>query len=229
MAEYNQYQRGGQNAAAAAWDIFQLKKLKLYGAPWDPNDGERKAPSVTFHIVNGNPRLKLYMNDGGESKALSFTFDPIIMATVLNALTKIAQNPEPNLYGWRLKSCYPHTGPRTEQVSVISTFSVGRDNKGVVYMAFQVKGMAVAKFPFTPSFYAEQIGSDGELLDPGIASSLIAEGWAKLYQDLMATYLVVRTKEPPPPQNAPPPRQNQGGSNRSASTGWVASDDDIPF
>ena len=218
MAEYQRYP-SSVPPGTQPWDIFQLKKLKLYGTPWNPED-RTKCPTVQFYLVNGNPRFKLYMNDGGENKSYTFALNPLIASTFFIALMDVAANPEESRIGWRIKSMFPHIGQRTEKVQVISTITIGRDIEKVVYMAFQVKGLNVARFPFTADYYADMVGEDGEALGNSRASSLVARGWATEFLDMMHIYLVTRCKEPPPSQNA-----YKAAPPSTANTGWAAEDD----
>ena len=232
MAEYNNRYQGGQGGAApAVWDIFKVPALKLYGSPWDPAD-RMKAPSIQVHVTNCSPRMKLYMNDGSENKAYSFNLKPASMFAFFEAIKTVATSEEPDKIGWQIKSNFPHSGPRTEKPTIISTLSVGRDNEGVVYLAFQVKGLQVAKFPFgSSSFFEEMIGPDGEKLNPVTASSICAKGWVTLFSELITTHLAVRSKEPPPSQSQqrPPQTQPSQGGQGGQVGGWAATDDDIPF
>jgi len=221
--QYQQRYQNNPSSSAPPWDIFHLKKFKMYGTPWNPDD-RTKCPTAQFYIVNGNPRFKLYMNDGSENKAYSFALSPGIAATIFIAVIEIAnRTAEKSRYSWKLRSMFPHIGPRTEKPQIISTITVGRDSDDVVYMALHVKGLNVAKFPFIADFYAEMTGEDGESLGNSFASTLVSKGWATQFMEIMNTYLVTRTKEPPPSQS-----MYKTPSATTLNTGWAA-DDDVTF
>ena len=225
---------------ARPWDLFELKKLKLYGKPWSAAD-RRLAPSIKLYVVNGNPRFQVYMNKGGTAPAIPIAMDPIIFSYLMESLLAIADNPEADKISLQIKASYLN-GQKLDKPTVVAAVTVGRDANKVVYLSIQVKGEQPAVFEFMPSYFAELIGADGENLTPARASNICAKGWAKLMFNLVGHYLVTHVTDPEAGKEKKPynPQgnggggynnngNNNGGNNNASNSNNQGFDSDIPF
>lgn len=203
------------------WNIWDLAKLRMQGEAWDKSNLKER-PNVALHIVNGNPRFRVYMNDGGNNKAISFALDPAKAYSILEAVNHFSRNKDSSRISLELKSSYDHKGGRTDKPSVVSEIFVGRNSDGIVYIAFRAKGEKTAVFNFKSDYFAVLKGADGEALDPVLESELTSRGWAKLLESMIGSYLTARTTEPP--KRTPP---NGGGGNSGG--GGNNFGDDVPF
>lgn len=231
MAEQNRFQQ--------PWNIWQATKLRLNGDAWDKSNPKER-PNVSLHVVNNNPRFRLYMNNGKVQKPIAFALDPFILEGLFSALVSICDDNNPNRYTLELKAYYDHHGNHSDKPTSVSKIMVGRDSNGIVYIAFQAKGEDIAKFSFISSYYAVLLGSNGESLDVVKASEFMAKGWIRLLSNMVSSYLVVEGKEPPPKkdnnnynnnnnQNNNQSNQQSNQQNNSNSGGSWKPDDDIPF
>ena len=213
-----------ENRFRTPWNIWNASKLRMYGEPWDKSS-PRDSPNVSLHIVNNNPRFRVYMNDGVNKGPISYTLDPIKVYTFFEAILHAGKNKEPSRVGFELKSTFDHKGRQTDKPAPVSKIFVGRNSDGIIFMAFQAKGEKAAVFNFKSDYYAVLLGSDGEALDPKLASELTARGWVELLKQMVGPFLVVHGKEPPKREN------NNGNSNNDSSTsgGGDNFDTDIPF
>lgn len=220
MAQQNTYIK-------PAWNVFDLKKLRLTGKPWNAED-KFKAPAISLHVVNGNPRFRLYMNNGGNSNSHPIAFDPYIFSSLLEALREITNSVSADKLTMRIRVSFDK-GQRLEKPIVSSTVTVGRDTDGIVYLAVQIKGEPLAIFQFLPSYFAELVGADGEVLPTAKASTIAARGWANLVEKMVPNYLVMHTTDPDIGKD---PKQSSGkpyGTSSSAKSDNWESDFDVPF
>jgi hypothetical protein len=204
------------NRFAPKWNIFSHAKFSLNGEEW--KDGKGK-PSLKFTVHENNPRFRLYMNDGRNNKPIAFSLDPYIFQEILEVVRMVTADKNPSRFTWELKANYDHKGNRTEKAAPVSKIFVGRDSENVVYIAFTAKGEGVAKFPFTPSFWAELSDASGEKLSRELASEIRARAWVNALTGLVGAYMVVHGKEPEQ-------KPGSGGENRNKTGSWSKSTSD---
>lgn len=189
----NYQQRGAP--VRALWNVFDFSKFRMSGKPW--NEGDRKTtPSLSVHVINGNPRFRCYFNNGSNNSAIPVAFEPDGFFALLEEIKRIADNPEPDKTTIKIRAQFER-GVRLEKPIVTVLLTVGRDNDGYVYIAIQPKGMEMAIFPFKSSYFAEFHGSNGEVLDPKICSSSFAKGWATRLQGMITSWWSNRFNEDP--------------------------------
>lgn len=210
------------------WNIFSHSKLSIQGEAWEK--GGKDKPSLRFKVHANNPRFSVYMNDGRNSKPIPFALDPIIFQELIQVIRMVVASKEPSRYSFELKSGYDHRGNRTDKPAPVAKIYVGRDAESVVYIGFHAKEEKLAKFPFTPSYYAEILDAAGEKLTRELGSEIRAIAWSNALDALVGPFMVVHGKEP-----AEKPGQG-GGKNKGggwgkpaekATTSW--GDDDAAF
>jgi len=211
------------NKLRPKWTSFELKKLRLFGKPWSEAN-RREAPALSLHVVNGNPRFRLYYNNGKTNNAFPIAFDPHIFFQLLEALKYIASKPSADKITMEIKATYDK-GMKLDKPMVVSKVIVGRDTDGTVYIAIAIKGEQQAIFPFQPSFYASLVGADGEILSPALASTFAAQGYAELMSKMVASHLVVHTTDP---DAGKAPREDKPSSSWKGAS-EASFDDDIAF
>lgn len=182
------------NKFAAPWTIFTHNKLKISGEEWKDNKGNR--PSLSFRVVNNNPRFLVYMNDLKKTKPIPYVLDSYIFGDICAIVRHVVQDKKPSRWTFVIKSGYDHRGNKTEKVAPVAKIFVGRDSDNAVYIAFQAKDEALTKFPFTPSYYAEIQDAAGEKITKEFGSELRALSWANTLEQISNMYLVVHGKEP---------------------------------
>lgn len=180
MAQPNSYPK-------PKWSIFDMQQLRLNGAPWDPKNF-KQAPNVAMFIVNGNPRFRLYLNNGGKNTALSFKINPYVAATIFEMVEEISKDPAVAYATVQVKGNYHNSPQRLEKPIVTGTVTVGRNSEGLMYVAFQAKGEAMATFPFKPHWLHPVMADQGEPMEPGKLSNILARAWAKTMRGLMFAY-----------------------------------------
>jgi hypothetical protein len=199
------------------WTLWHSEQLRFYGKPWNPND-KKTAPVMFVYVLNGNPRFRLYMNDGGKKAAIPIAFDPIKFDMILESIMSIANNSTADKIIVSVRASF-YEGKKLEKPIVTSRVTIGRDNEGVVYISLHPKDKQPAIFNFLPSFWAELLGSDGEKLSLDKASSICARSWATLIRGMMSSYLVANASNPK--------EEKESFSNNSARDSSF--DEDIPF
>ncbi len=199
------------------WDIWQHGKLQIYGEAWKEN---KQRPSMKISMWNNNPRFIIYMNNDSPTakKSISFALDTYIAGDLTELMKDCIRKKDPSRVGVELKAKRDHRGGTYEKPTVVAKIFLGRDTDGVMYIAFQAKGEALAKFPMLPSFWAELVGENGEPMDKPYASELRARTWCKTLDGLIQVATIVNAKD----QSTHKGGDNKGGSwNKSKS-----SDDD---
>ncbi len=139
------------------WDIWQHGKLQIYGEAWKEN---KQRPSMKISMWNNNPRFIIYMNNDSATakKSISFALDTYIAGDLTELMKDCIRKKDPSRVGVELKAKRDHRGGTYEKPTVVAKIFLGRDTDGVMYIAFQAKGEALAKFPMLPSFWAELVG-----------------------------------------------------------------------
>lgn len=199
-----------ENRFAAPWNIFSNNKFNLTGEQWKDAKGR---PNLKYRVVNNNPRFLVYMNDDKVQKPIPFALDPIIIQEVFQVVRHVVATKEPTRFAFELKSSYDHRGGRTEKPAPVSKIFIGRDSEGVCYIAFQAKGEQLAKFSFTPSYYADLISATGEKVEKELASEIRAIAWVNALDSITGAFMVVHGKEP---ENKP---GSGGGYDNKKKTG----------
>lgn len=220
-----------------AWTFFDLYKMKLFGKSWVEGD-RKQSPTLTLKIsADGNPRFMLYMNKGGNAPGNTIALDPIIFYYLLEAMDYIANKSEADRITMPVKSNWVN-GKRLDQPVIVSNVSIGRDATGVIFLSILIKGdSAPAVFEFNPSFFGNLLASNGEELSLGLASILVAKGWARLVRDVLGPYYAIKLTNPElgKEPNKYPAKNNHSSNNRgysnnpSLSSASFDVEDDIPF
>lgn len=209
------------------WTIFSHAKLRLSGEPWDKTNPKER-PSLMYKVVNNNPRFLLYMNDGKNNNGIPFALDAQIAFQLFTMVEMAVADKDPSRYSLELKGSFVN-GQRQDKPVVVGRIHVGRDTEGVVFIAFQGKGLEAAKFVFRANYFASIHNAEGELLEQRKCSEIVATAWADLMRGLTTSYMVVHGKEP---ENKPGSGGgysgggNSGGGKRSGGNDW---DSDVEF
>lgn len=216
--------------------VFDLQKLRLTGKQWTQED--RAAPTLMVLVHNGNPRFRIYMNDGQNKSAIPVAFDPKDFYALLDGIKEIANDTAVNKIPIKIRVSFDK-GARLDKPAISVVVTIGRDTDGFVYIGIQPKGLPQAIFPFIDTTFAEWYSATGEVSPPNIVSSCYARGWARLMEEMVAGWLITHVTTDPNEKKES--GQNSGGYNNSNSAGskgkdWSASsaatdefNDDIPF
>lgn len=202
------------------WSVLDLAKLRLSGKPWNKDDPKLRPSLQVYFGKNGNPRIRVYMNDGAMGNAsTSINLDPPHFFALLEDLKQISEVEESNRHQWGVKARFKN-GRQLEKPEVIAKVSVGRDSEGVVYLAVATDTSKTAIFPFQTNYWFELLGADGEKLDARKASNIMASSWVKWMHDLYIALLAKLTKEEvSESRNGGAPSNNSGGYEQRRSSG----------
>lgn len=194
------------------WSPLDLAKLRLSGKPWSKDDPKLRPSLQVYFGKDGNPRIRVYMNDGSMGQAsTSINLDPPHFFGILEDLKRIAANETPNRHQWGVKALFKN-GRQMEKPEIVAKVSVGRDSEGVVYIAVATDTSKTALFPFGPNFWFELLGADGEKLHPREASDIMATSWVNWMGDLYVQLLAnLDQSEISAPRNGAMPSNNSGG------------------
>lgn len=164
-----------------------------------------KNATLKFNIITNYPRIDVYTNDDNDPKnkepiraALdqsSFFIFLTLLEKAANAKDKFEETIENR----------GHTffgGKRSEKPEVLSRLTVGKDDKGVVFITVVAKNRPKIKFPVLPTNWNNLVDSQtGEKIGEAKASFYTALAWKDLLSHMMGTYLVVNFEEIEPKDN----------------------------
>lgn len=203
--------------------ILDDKKFSIFG----PSTGTG-TPRLFFGVTNnGNPYAMVFTNDPNDTEKtpIRAAMDPVIWGAFVSTCKAVWADPKfPCEVRMENKTGKP-TATMTDTVSVI-----GRDDKGVCYIAILKKGRPAKRFSILPTIYMNLVDRDGNQVPEGRQSELFAPGWLASL-DFHVNDLVAKMYKPFE-GNAP----NKGGgynkqpaNNTHSSSNNHAFDDDIPF
>jgi hypothetical protein len=237
----------------------QVKKIALdntklgLSAPCPTAEG--KWSNLRWGLGGGsNPRITVYTGDPNDSNQstnngrIRAELDTVNVYSLLLLIRQAIVN-EP---GWKKNiKCsnfiYPG-GKRSEKPVHLTDVWVGKDRDGIVYLSVvdaMKKDRPVIKFPIlADQRWQTFIHGDGTPFTKAEASTLYAEAYAMMLQQLYGNLLVTEYKPPEPRDNNRQggngggyQRNNNGGGNGAGSGGYnnrsqSSSDipeDDLPF
>lgn len=156
-----------------------------FGEPLNPSNPKAK-PRMWFYVAedpneqtNGNPRIGLYLNNGGsENKQLTFNLDINQLMMFFQLIRKVCESEEPVKYPIQLKGHFT-TGTYSEVPQTVGEIMIGRNGKGIVYFALKHgKNNPPAQFTFSPSEYWKILDETGEDNKIPFISTQHALAWA---------------------------------------------------
>jgi len=192
------------------WTPWMIGKLRLTGKPL--GDDPKQRPAMFMKLVNNNPRIAVYLNDGSKGP-VSLALDPAIAMQVMDTVIAIADS---KITEDRITFDIRHSwfkGQKQDKPTIIGQVMVGRNSEGTVYIACREKGGPVAIFEFGASYWAGHGDAAGEALNKKLSSEIAARGWAELYKGMLTTAMITMTEEPK--QKPGSGGNNNGGNNNS--------------
>lgn len=193
----------------------------MQGEPWS-EDNPREKPSLKLGLHELNPRFYLYANRSDKKGSITFKIDPIILYQIFEFIHMLSKDSSLENVVFDLKSTYDHSrGGKQDRPVVIGKIMVGRNDKGLMFLAFNSRelGSKPATFVFRPSPWATPMTTGGEPYNEVKASESQSRGWADMFKSLIPTYMVVHGKEP---------EGKGGGGNSGYSKPKQNFDDAIP-
>lgn len=150
--------------------ILDDKKFSIFG-----NGGEKGRSRLFFGVTaNGNPYAMVFTNDpqDPERGPIRAAMDPVIWGVFVNTCRTVWNDPKaPNEIRIENKAGKP-TAVFTDTVTV-----VGKDEKGVCYLAILKKGRPSKRFNILPTIYMNLVDREGNQIPEGLQSSIFAPGW----------------------------------------------------
>lgn len=195
-----------------------------------PVEGSNRPGNLKFTIVKNNPRIDVYTNSPNDKDngLIRAAMDAPACYALLQMLAEVIDGPADNKYKMNNYNYTFYDGKRSDEPKLISTTHVGKDKKGVVYIAVTAKDRPFLKFNFLPSIYHTLIKSDGTEMDQAEASVIYAKGMLTLLTNLIANVLDSTYVEPESNDNGN--KNNNSKSSKSQSTSssnW--DEDDFPM
>lgn len=213
------------------------KKLQLHS-----QNAVGKSSTLKFNINKNYPRIDVYTNDDNDPKMkepIRAAMDQPSFFLFLVLLEKAAHSKEEFEETIENKGHTFFGGKRSEKPEVLSRLTVGKDDKGVVYITVSAKGRPKIKFPLLPTNWNNLVDiKTGEKIGDSKASHFTALAWKEMLTQLVGTYLVTDFEEVEAPQ-----QQQQGGNrwqgggggqgynkqSAPAASSQVDGDDSYPF
>lgn len=213
------------------------KKLQLHAT-----NSVSKQATLKFNVAKNYPRIDVYTNDDNDPKSkdpIRAAFDQPSFYLFLTLLEKAANSKEAFEETIENKNYTWFGGKKSEKPEVMSRVTVGKDDKGVVFICVTAKNRPKIKFHVVPTNwnYLVDINS-GEKVGEAKASHYCALAWKDMLSQMLGTYLVFNFEEEEQKDNS---RNNNGGGNRwqndksnresrsSESSSFDGGDDSYPF
>lgn len=209
------------------------KKLQLH-AP----SASGKNATLKFNVVKNYPRIDVYTNDDNDPKnkePIRAAMDQPSFFLLLILLEKAAHAKEAFEETIENKGHTFFGGKRSEKPEVISRITVGKDEKGVVYLMVSAKGRPKIKFPLVPTNWNYLVDiKTGEKIGEAKASHYTAMAWKEMLSQMIGSYLILNFEEEEQKEQRP----QSGGNNRwqgnqqkqeSSASSDFGDGDDYPF
>jgi hypothetical protein len=207
------------------------RKLQLH----TPNASGKNA-TLKFNIVKNYPRIDVYTNDDNDAKnkePIRAAMDQPCFFLFLTLLEKAANSKESFEETIENKNYTFFGGKRSEKPEVISRVTVGKDEKGVIFITVSAKNRPKIKFPLAPTNWNYLIDiKTGEKIGEAKASHYTALAWKEMLSQMIGSYLVFNFEE----EEVKEQKSNQGGNNRwqqnnqsNSSSSYSSDEDELPF
>lgn len=186
------------------------KKLQL-----NANNAVGKSATLKFNIAKNYPRIDVYTNDDNDPKSKdpiraamdqpSFFLFLVLLEKAAHAKETFEETIENKNYTW-------FGGKKSEKPEVISRITVGKDEKGVVYICATAKNRPKIKFPVVPTNWNYLVDiKTGEKAGEAKASHHMALAWKEMLSQMVGTYLIFNFEEEVQKEQT---NNNSGGNNR---------------
>lgn len=178
------------------------RKLALYGKK---PEGAQRAPKMVVSVMMNNPRFTVFTGNQSNEVLIARMDSPSFIAVLESVFEAIETEP-----GFT-RTFVNMTGAPSNMVED-TRLTVGKNNKGIIFLSvYKGEGDRII-FPFLPSMYHKVYGDDGEV-EPGKLSCLYAKAWCTILTNLIPNVLDTHYVEPPPYQKNGGGNYNRGGGN----------------
>ncbi len=227
MADYNNRPQRIKNA-------FDHRKLSLV-APC-PGVSPKVNSSLSWNIVANNPRCTVWTNDpddkgdSNDGGKILANLDTDVFMMLMAKLTDIIENAEPGTRDCVENFNYTfYNRKRSDEPVHTSTFWVGKDAEGCIYVSLVAAGKKrpIIKFPLQQSSFHVFKHADGTEWTPAETSKFFARGYVKRLEQMMIHMACNNYVEPPPPKDSNYGGNRGGGNNNSRAQD--TSSEDLPF
>lgn len=194
-----------------------------------PAEGSTKPGNLRFTVVSNQPRIDVYTNVPNDKNngLIRAAMDAPTCYAMLDMMNGIINGPADNKVKINNLNHTWFDGKRSDEAKLISITHIGKDKRGVVYIAVTAKDRPFLKFNFLPSQYHALLNGDGTDMDVADVSCHYARGMMTLWSQLIANVLNSHYVEPQQ-KDAPANKPQQNRSNNSnTSNDW--GDDDFPM
>lgn len=212
------------------------KKLQLHAM-----NASGKNATLKFNVVKNYPRIDVYTNDDNDPKnkePIRAAMDQPSFFLFLTLLEKAAHSKEPFEETIENKNYVWYGKTKSEKPEVISRVTVGKDEKGVIYIMPSAKGRPKIKFPVAPTNWNYLVDiKTGEKVGEAKASHFMALAWKDMLSQMIGSYLIFNFEEEVQKEDS---RGGSGGDNRwqkdkndresrSSESSSFDGDDSYPF
>lgn len=221
------------NFPKPAFTIFDHPKLAIYA---DRREGKQKSASLKYVVHNNNPRFRYYTNDGSGQGALAIPLDPYIAENFFIDLEEVIANKEPDRITRDIRASWKN-GQKLDKPESIARLHVGRNDKGLIYIALKFGEMVPDVFTFGPAYFGIPYSATGDKEDAIKTSEKAAKSYLRVLRNLTYVHMVVNAKDMRKGGNQGGNNYNKGGNggggynNNQQNASKSAEDfgDDIPF
>lgn len=211
------------------------EKYTRWGTNWPDT---KKSPAFSVGLYEGNPRLKIFLNNGSKNPNQTVATDPFLFKQFITLLKQVASEKPPYQPGvrWthRFKNSRDNFGRPMDKPAEVSRLMIGRNADLAVYIAVQLKGVKeIPELVFGQNFWGELADGSGELLSAAACSSIdalcTAEVWGEVTTLSAATQLAPtkkwRDRQERAGGNDDDFDSAYGGTKGSSATGDISDDD----
>lgn len=167
---------------ATPLDNFNLKL-------WGPNPNAKKSATFSLRMINGNPRIYVYLNEDNDPKPITAKLGPWHGMMVVKALRACAASAEPAKHEIEVSEYrFFSGGAKSDKPELMSSIIVGRDSKGVyIALVDKVKQERTrVQFYFGASRFMDyKANINGVVIEKDAISAMFAESYA----DLLAAWI----------------------------------------
>lgn len=206
------------NTQQPSWTPFNLYALTLWGKPWN-NEDKKTAPRFYPYVSeDGSLCFGIYFNDGKIRDAIRVKLDAVTAEMLFEIINRVISSPPDKPYKRKLSktSMYSHRGKISDKPTEVLTFSIGKTDDGVVYLAIQPVGERMAVFPFNEGlpFGLNVCETNNEKVATAELSELRAKAWINIVRQFYINHLFFKQKKPPEKE------QSGKGSNFSSGSSF---------
>lgn len=167
--------------------IMDLPKLRLTG---EVQGGATARPTLSFYLTGENPRADVYtqINGDRDNGLIRAKLDYAALGLIFQMI-EFYCHPDQASDRWSL-DCKDSYAFGKKQPNPVTTAQVvvGKDERGRIYLSVLDsinQGRAKIRFYFGTGDYFSLVNSQGQPVDEGTVSRMMAMGWVQTYRALM--------------------------------------------